>query len=148
MIRCCLHRWKTARVSARTTFFANQLRGRQIGNGVRCPKIAVRSVTTGMNDALGNTLMIKMKYLLANVKVFQRCQSTRACLHCILIVCNGDALRARQERTTHIRGLVRFSAVAGIALTFDHIVSGLHIGRGRVDDWFRSMQGLSKLKSR
>ena len=148
MIRCCLQRWKTARVSACTTFFANQLRGRQIGNGVRCLKIAVRSVTTGMNDALGNTLMIKMKFLLAKMKVFQQCWSTRACLQRFLIVRSGVALRGRQERTTQIRGLVRSSAVAGITFKLDRIVAGLHIGGGRGDDWFRSMQGLSKLKSR
>ena len=75
-------------------------------------EITMRSETAGMNDPLGDTLMVEVEELLAEVKVFERGGPACSDLKGILVIRYRNALLRGQYRSLAIGNLVRFSASA------------------------------------
>ena len=66
----------------------------------------------GMNDALGDSLMIEVEDLFAEVKVFERRGATRTDPERVLVVRDGNALLGGQNWCPAPGGLVHFSTRA------------------------------------
>ena len=58
---------------------------------------AVRAVAAGMNDALGDSLVVEMEDLLAEMEVFEQRRPARPDLERILVVGDRPALRGGQH---------------------------------------------------
>jgi cell division protein FtsX len=68
----------------------------QFRNGLRTFKITMRPRAASMNDSLRDTLMVEMKYFLAQDKIFQQSRATRPKSQGVLIVRYGRAMVGRQ----------------------------------------------------
>ena len=66
----------------------------------------------GMNDPLGNSLVIEVKDLLAKMKIFQHRRPAGADLQRVLVVGDRDALLRGQDGETIFSGLMQFAAFA------------------------------------
>src|SRR5687767_8508161 len=75
-------------------------------------EIAMRSETTGMNHPFGDTLMVEVEELLAQVKILERGRPARSNLEGILVIRYRNSLLCRQYRSLAIGDLVRFSPSA------------------------------------
>ena len=72
----------------------------------------MRSETTGMNHPFGDTLMVEVEELLAEVKILERGRPAHSDLEGILVVRYRNSLLRSQYRSLAIGNLVRFSAGA------------------------------------
>ena len=84
-----------------------------VGERLVVLEIAMGAKAAGMDDPLGNALVIEVKDLLAKVKVFQRRRAALADPKRVLIVGDGSTLLCGQHRRVTARRLVRFSSRAG-----------------------------------
>ena len=71
---------------------------------------AVGAIAAGMDDALGNALMVEVEDLLAEVEVLQQRRAARALPQGVLVVGDRDALLGRQHRVIAARDLMGLAA--------------------------------------
>src|SRR5262249_15004367 len=76
-------------------------------------EIPTRPEAAGMHHALGNTLMVEVEELLAEVKIFERRGAARPNPERILVVGNGGALLRGQDGRVTAGALVHFTASTG-----------------------------------
>jgi hypothetical protein len=111
-------------------------------------EIAMGPETAGVDDTLGNALMIKMKDFLAKVKVFERSGTARADLEGILVIGYRDALLRGQHGRIAGSGLVGFSASAaryyliGVPRVFVVVHNAPRLVRGLIFLWHRVLLSL------
>ncbi len=77
---------------------------------------AMRAVAAGMDDALGNALMVEMEDLLAEMKILDQGRPARTDLERILVIRDRTALGGGQHRDIATGGLVQFAAFAAAQL--------------------------------
>ena len=72
----------------------------------------MRAVAAGMDDALGNALVVEVEDLLAEMEVLDQRRAARADLQRVLVVGDRAALRRGQDRRVALGDLVQFAAIA------------------------------------
>ena len=98
---------------------------RDVGQALGQFEIAMRAIAAGVDDALGNPLMVEMKDFFAEVEILQQRRAARTLFQAVLVVSDRHALRCRQNCAAILRGLVRFAA-----LTLFFLEAVRQIGRG------------------
>ena len=76
----------------------------------------MRAVAAGVNDALRDALMVEMKDLLAEMKIFDQGRPARPDLDGVLVVRNRAALRGGKNGDIAVRDLMQFAALPAIEL--------------------------------
>ena len=72
----------------------------------------MRAITAGVDDALGNALVIEVEHFFAKVEVLEQRRAARARPEGILVVCDGNALLGGQNGRVGASHLVRLAAQA------------------------------------
>ena len=75
---------------------------------------AVRGRAAGMDDALGNALVIEVRDLLAQEEVFQQRRTADVGLQRVLVVADGDALVGRQVLARCLRVRAKLDVLVGL----------------------------------
>ena len=88
-------------------FLGEERRPRQMRNWIGHLEIAMRARSAGVNDALGNSLVIEMGDLLAEGEIFQKRRTALPGFQRILVVRDDDALIGRERSLGRISGLMR-----------------------------------------
>src|SRR3546814_19504378 len=86
-----------------------------LGAGYVCKRIrqfeiAVGTIATGVNDTLGDALMIEMEDLFAEMKILHQRRSARALAQGVLVISDGRALLGGQRLGAIGSNLMRFAA--------------------------------------
>ena len=74
----------------------------------------MRAVAARMDDAFGNSLVVEVENLLAEMEILESRRASRADLQRVLIVCNRSALSGRQDREVAFGNLMQFAAFAAL----------------------------------
>ena len=82
---------------------------------------AVRARSAGVNDPLGDPLVIEVEDLFAKDEILQQRRPARAGLQAVLIVTDRHAMVGRQACRITGRPLMRLAAVAGRSLELAHV---------------------------
>ena len=93
--------------------FAQHLGARVFGERLRQLEIAVRTGAAGVDDPLGNALVVEVADLLAQHEVFEQGRPAGVGLQRILVVRDRDAVVGRQGRVAAAARLMDFTALAG-----------------------------------
>ena len=88
------------------------------------------AVAAGVDDALGNALVVEVEDLFAKGEVLEQRRPALAGAQRVLVVGNEDALRSGHRRTALARCLMGLAPVPRIALALGGLVSRLGVGRG------------------
>ncbi|CUX52199.1 hypothetical protein AGR8A_pAt10001 [Agrobacterium fabrum str. J-07] len=101
------------------------------GKGIISLEIAVRAISAGVDDALGNSLVIEMEDLLAKMEVIHHERPARTDPKRILVVCNWSPLSGRQNGFVAGGNLVQLATCSPDKLL---VMDGGGNGRGGI--WF------------
>ena len=69
------------------------------------------AVAAGMDDALGNALVVEMEDLLAEMRVLHQCRAAGALSQRVLVVGNGRALLGGQDLIAVLGALMCLAAI-------------------------------------
>ena len=94
-------------------FLGEERRSRQMRNRIGHLEIAMSARSTGVHDALRNSLMIKMRNLLAKSEILEKRGSSLPGFQRILVVRNDDALIGRERPLRGVSGLMRCASRSG-----------------------------------
>ena len=82
----------------------------QLGERPVVLEVAVEAVAAGVDDALGDALVVEVEELLAEVEVLQEGRAAGPDPERVLVVGDGDPLLRRQGRVAGVRRLVEVLA--------------------------------------
>ena len=113
----------------------------EVGERLVVLEVAVRAEAAGVDDPLGDALVVEVEDLLAEVEVLEQRRAALADPQRVLVVGDRDALLRRQPRPVRRRGLVGLAAGADLV---DELAARLSVGRrqdGRIRRAFRCSTG-------
>ena len=116
MSLCCRRQWKTVKGRRALSIALEQISTGIFGKRFVILEEPVRTVAAGVNDAFGDALMVEMKDLLAEMKIFDQGRPARPDLDGVLVVRNRAALRGGENGDIAVRDLMQFAALAAIEL--------------------------------
>ncbi len=102
---------KRTKTGVRSADFLEGVGSGEVAEGLGALKVAMGAIPSGVDDPLGDPLMIEVEDLLPEVKVLQRSRAPLPDAERVLVVTHHDALLSGKARPSLMCGLVSLAAL-------------------------------------